>query len=279
MIYREYAPHPALRPFIECYWSAVANRPPFQKVESLIPDGTIELMFNFGDDYWQVSDNQKVKVKRSHLIGIRRTALQITQSAAQNFFSIRFKTGGTYALFNIPTYKFAQQFIGLRELLDATYGELEEQLFAANNKERVILIDQFFLKRLQSQPPVQHVSAQFFMQTAAQLEQPTIDSLASVMNMGYKKLERHFKTATGLTPRQFLKIKRFNRSVQMLYSGQFKNLTDVAYAAGYYDQAHFNRDFKQLTYQSPRQFLQAQFKIVEVIQPALAERLSKTYNF
>lgn len=50
MIYREFTPHPLLAQYIECYWKADADRPPFRDTESLIPDGTIELMFNFGDD-------------------------------------------------------------------------------------------------------------------------------------------------------------------------------------------------------------------------------------
>ncbi|PPL02321.1 DUF6597 domain-containing transcriptional factor [Parapedobacter indicus] len=80
MIYTEYKPHTLLAPYIECYWQADADRPPFREVESLIPDGTVELMFNFGDDYHEVTGRRQARVKGSHIIGIRKRALQISQS-------------------------------------------------------------------------------------------------------------------------------------------------------------------------------------------------------
>ena len=69
MEYKEYKPHHLLAGYIECYWSALADKPPFKEQESLIPDGTIELMFNFGDNYAQIKNGQSLAVKGSHVIG------------------------------------------------------------------------------------------------------------------------------------------------------------------------------------------------------------------
>src|ERR1044072_3807624 len=110
MEYKEYKPHLLLSPYIECYWSALADRPPFRAQESLIPDGTIELMFNFGDDYAQIKDDEKVRVKGSHIIGIRKQSLLISQTNKQNIFSVRFKPGGSYPFFRIPAHLFSNTF-------------------------------------------------------------------------------------------------------------------------------------------------------------------------
>ncbi|MEO1448660.1 MAG: helix-turn-helix domain-containing protein [Bacteroidota bacterium] len=280
MIYQEYRPAPYLRPFIECYWSAVSDRPPFQAREALIPDGTIELMFNFGDRYQQWVDNQPKAIKGSHLIGIRESALFITQSSRQDFFSVRFKTGGFYPFFGVPAHLFASQIEDAQSVLGGIILELEDRLFEAPNAaERIALLDSFFLQHLNLQTAATDLT-RHFLRASTQQPLASVGSLMEVLGTkAYKRTERYFKTATGLSPRHFLKIQRFNRSVQMMYMGLPGGLTEVALAAGYYDQAHFNRDFKALTYQSPRKFLRQQFKIVEVIQPALAERLSKTYNF
>ncbi len=79
-------------------------------------------------------------------------------------------------------------------------------------------------------------------------------------------------------PSHFLKIRRFNRALSIIYSFRYDSLAEVAYESGYYDQSHFNREFRQLTGYSPGEFLKEQFTIVEVIQPALVDRLSNSYN-
>jgi hypothetical protein len=47
MEYLEFKPDRNLARYVECYWYAFSDRPPFGDRESLIPDGTIECMFNF----------------------------------------------------------------------------------------------------------------------------------------------------------------------------------------------------------------------------------------
>jgi AraC-like DNA-binding protein len=278
MEYKEYQPHHLLSGFIECYWSALADKPPFRAQESLIPDGTIELMFNFGDDYAQIVHGKKLKVKGSHIIGIRKQSLLISQTNKQNIFSVRFKPGGSYPFFRIPAYLFSNTFITIDDLLTTDYRILEEQLADAPcNESRVQLMNRFLLNKLNTLPEAWQFVARC-SKTLLQNPSTSINDLAYQFNTNYKTLERRFKMVLGITPSELLKIKRFNDAVLAMYSCRHPSLTDVAYECGYYDQSHFIREFKQLAHFTPREFLQEQFTIVQVIQPALAERLSKLYN-
>ena len=47
---------------------------------------------------------------------------------------------------------------------------------------------------------------------------------------------------------------RFERVVSILASDEPSRWVDVAYDGGYYDQAHFNRDFRALAGVTPRQY-------------------------
>jgi len=278
MEYQEYKPHSLLSGYIECYWYAYADKPPFREQESLIPDGTIELMFNFGDDYAQIKDAQKVTVKGSHIIGIRKQSLLISQTRKQHFFSVRFKPGGSYPFFNVPAHLFSGNFYTVDELLEKDFKTLEEQLEeASGNEERVRLANHFFLKKLYTIPDVSRFVAKC---SKVLLQNPslTIKELSRQFNTNYKTIERRFNTVMGITPVELLKIKRFNNAVFTMYSCRHTSLTAIAYECGYYDQSHFIREFKQLTHYTPRDFLKEQFTIVQVIQPALAERMSKSYN-
>ncbi|SHF82115.1 Helix-turn-helix domain-containing protein [Fodinibius roseus] len=279
MIYREYKPSPQLAVYVECYWSAKAEQPPFNEQESLIPDGTIELMFNFGDHYSQVIDDREKLIKGSHVIGIRKQSLFISQTSKQNFFSIRFKPGGFFPFFKIPVYKFANGFYQISELFNRELNTLEYQLYeAANNRKRVEIIEQFLLNKLSQQP-----EDFAFVQTCAKRlvtdSSCTVEHLADQFSSNYKTIERKFLDVIGLTPSKLRTVKRFNQAVHAMYSGNYNSLAEIAYASGYYDQSHFIRQFKKLASATPRQFLEQQLTIVKVIQPALAKRLSNSYNF
>ncbi len=280
MVYQEYAPDASLRQFVECYWSAKADHPPFQQQESLIPDGTIELMFNFGDPYFQLFNGQKELVKGSHLIGIRKQSLWISQQSHQDFFCVRFKLGGAYPFLRVPTNQLHSSITSIHAFLGTDFSELEEELYELQaNEKRVARMNAFLLQKLQDglSPKQELVNEAIVLM--AKDENASIQSTCRQVQSNYKTLERHFKTVVGLNPRELRAIRRFNRAVHLMYSCQFNTLTAVAYAAGYFDQSHFIREFKRLADMSPKQFLRKQFTIVQVIQPALAKRMSKSYNF
>lgn len=279
MQYNEYRPCRHLQPYVECYWSARSEQPPFRDRENLIPDGTIELMFNFGDDYSQVLEKATRPVKGSHVIGIRRKALIISQTRRQNFFCIRFRPGGFYPLFRIPVHEFSGGFFQIEELLPEEFQTLEYRLFEADtDRTRVKITEHFLLQKMQAYIPDYRL-VQAMSQTLMASPGLRVETLADQFNTNYKTIERKFLDVIGLTPVKLVNIKRFNLAVHTLYSGRFDSLVGVAYASGYYDQSHFIRQFKKLAGTTPRRFLEEQFTIVKVIQPALAERLSKSYNF
>jgi AraC-like DNA-binding protein len=279
MEYIEYKPNRYLAPYVECYWSAYSERPPFREKENLIPDGTIELMFNFGDPYKQILEDRQQAVKGAHVIGIRKQSLVISQTGKQHFFCIRFKLGGTYPFFRLPAHLFANGFYELRDLFGNAFNELEEQLYEAeDNAQRVLLTEAFLMKKLD----MAVADYQFVDRCLHELRHNTprnIQQLAERLNTNYKRLERKFGNVLGLTPAELLKIGRFNNAVLAIYSCKFDSFTSIAHHCGYYDQSHFIREFRQLTNYTPKEFLKEQFTIVQVIQPALAERMARSYNF
>ena len=80
-----------------------------------------------------------------------------------------------------------------------------------------------------------------------------IDAMASECCVSRRTLERHFKEYTGLSPRAFSNIMRFQSSIDEL-STRRTSLTEVAYNSGYYDQSHFTNDFTRYSDFSPKHF-------------------------
>lgn len=64
-----------------------------------------------------------------------------------------------------------------------------------------------------------------------------------------------FRVATGYRPKQFLRIQRFQQVLRSIDRGDLHSLADLAYVSGFYDQSHFNREFRVMTGMSPGDFM------------------------
>ena len=79
-----------------------------------------------------------------------------------------------------------------------------------------------------------------------------ITDLAKNAPISQRQFERSFKEVAGFTPKLYARIKRFETTLNK--SG---SLTEIALDAGYFDQAHFIRDFKAFTGLQPRNYFKA----------------------
>ena len=74
-------------------------------------------------------------------------------------------------------------------------------------------------------------------------------------------MERKFMMVIGMSPKQLSRVVRLQATLKMLEQKQFTSLTSLAYENGYYDQAHFIKDFKEFTGHSPKSFYADNLKL------------------
>lgn len=86
-------------------------------------------------------------------------------------------------------------------------------------------------------------------------EKITIDQLASYVGMSRAVFHRKFKQATTLSPIQFIKCMRLNHAAMNIMGGM--NVNKAAMTVGYESPSQFNREFKRLYGQTPKQWGQA----------------------
>ena len=67
-----------------------------------------------------------------------------------------------------------------------------------------------------------------------------------------RTFERRFRADLGISPKLFMRITRAKAAIDLIKTGRYERLTDVAYALNYYDQSHFIRDLKHFTFLSPK---------------------------
>jgi AraC-like DNA-binding protein len=63
-----------------------------------------------------------------------------------------------------------------------------------------------------------------------------------------------FRSAVGLNPKHYYRIRRFNFAVRTLAAGDGQGFGDIAAAAGYSDQAHLTREFREFTGITPTKY-------------------------
>jgi transcriptional regulator GlxA family with amidase domain len=66
-----------------------------------------------------------------------------------------------------------------------------------------------------------------------------------------------FQREIGLSPKAFSRMRRFAAALDSIAATQDVDWTDVALSCGYFDQAHFNHDFRAFCGVSPSEYLRS----------------------
>jgi transcriptional regulator GlxA family with amidase domain len=137
----------------------------------------------------------------------------------------------------------------------------DEVVKAPTSEKRIEIIESFLLDKLKTEKAYDELaktSVELLLKSKGQV---TIEALAGQMQTSRRQLERRFSTVIGLSPKQLSKIIRLQATLKMMEQKQFTSLTALAYENGYFDQAHFIKDFKEFTGLSPKQFYAGNLKM------------------
>ena len=82
-------------------------------------------------------------------------------------------------------------------------------------------------------------------------------NLVDASGYGATRFKSRFAAELGLTPKQFIRLVRFRQVLDSLHPD--RSLAAVALAAGYGDQSHMNRDFRELGGTTPSDVLKNRY--------------------
>lgn len=257
MDYQVYPPSPGLQPFVKCFWTMedeAATDPVRQRV---VPDGCMEMIFHYGDPYRQYFEDGSFMVQpRSFIFGQITSFLEIAPTGVSGIVAARFQPDGLLPFLHDTSISALED---KAVALPALFGEkgklLEEQvMLAKENNHRIQLIEQFLLSLLADPKAIDMVTkacVDTILRSQGQLD---IAELAGAVKINRRNMERRFATAVGMSPKQLSRIVRLQATLKMLEQKKFTSFTSLAYENGYYDQAHFIKDFKEFTGMSPKSF-------------------------
>jgi AraC-like DNA-binding protein len=79
----------------------------------------------------------------------------------------------------------------------------------------------------------------------------SIKELSFSTGFSVKTIEINFNKRVGLSPKKFTRIMKFQKAHRTISKEGLTNLVKVALSSGYFDQPHFNREYKKLTGYNP----------------------------
>jgi AraC-like DNA-binding protein len=165
-------------------------------------------------------------------------------------FAIFFQPAGFSTLFGVPLSTLSNQYddataidAGFRSLWNRL-GEL--RAFAS----RVSIVEQYLLGRAAAAASSDGiaVAAQYLFRRHGAIK---ISALAHLHGLGLRQFERRFKRGTGLSPKVFARVARFQAALDAKAASPQRTWLDIAHSFGYYDQMHMVHDFESLGLNTP----------------------------
>lgn len=256
MDYQQFDPSDSLKPFVKCFWTLEAEATPSPERQRVIPDGCMEMIFNYGERFYQYpEDGSSILQPQSFIFGQITSFLEIAPSGVTGLVAARFLPEGLAPFLDIPVSSLENKAVAIQDIFGKLGEELEKTVInSASNRERIELIENFLLAKLQTQDTIDNITracVETILKTQGQLG---VNELADKLNIHRRNMERRFETAVGMSPKQLSRVVRLQSALKLLEQKKYSNLTSLAYESGYYDQAHFIKDFREFTGISPRSF-------------------------
>jgi AraC-like DNA-binding protein len=248
------APAPALQPFIEHYWfvTHAAGVPVDLRVEVFV-DARADLIFNFGAPYWrEVIGGETVEHARSNLDAQRLWPIRIVQRGQVRITGVRFRLGGLGPFARAPLAAWTNRTPVPALVLGEEATALEEALGREDDLDaQARRLDAFFGARL----PAGGAFPQFTRALRLLVDSgggASVKAIAEAARASRRHIDRLFARYLGIPPKTVGRVLRFQGALRALMSEPAGPLADVAAAAGYFDQAHFIKDFKRMSGGVPR---------------------------
>ena len=255
--YAEYAVHEALAPFVKCIWSMESDRPIYDGPrERILPDSCVELVFHFKDPFRShFADGGTALQPRSFVVGQMRRFLEIEPAGGMGLIAVRFHAHGAYRFFAQSLREIADGVVDLRNIWTKGGDECSERVaFARSPRDRLHVLEDALLKSLRANDRNDCTVDRCLQRINSTRGQVNIAELARDLGISNRQLARRFENAVGFSPKEFARVIRFLHAVRSLSQRTQHTLTETALECGYFDQAHFNHEFREFAGMTPGQF-------------------------
>ncbi|MGH8319388.1 MAG: helix-turn-helix domain-containing protein [Steroidobacteraceae bacterium] len=253
-----YCPAPPLDRYIECLWWSHREEPQHHS-EHMLPSGGAQLVIALHEmPILCLPSGERSPIAWSGGVvhGPQSTFYVAGPKPKGGAVGVSFRPGAAGAVLGVSMVELADHHVTLEAIWGTRSVDLHHRLMAAAEPNEVFrILEQSLAARIHRpiliHPAVAHALA---------LRPADATSLARVADVqrtsGYSP--RHFialfRAAVGLNPKHYYRIQRLNAAVRSIAAGDRQGLSHIAAAAGYSDQAHLTREFREFAGIAPTKY-------------------------
>lgn len=234
--YRTLARLPAEPPvdrFVEWYWSVrwdLCGRPPYQA--QVLPYPSVNVTFE-----------RSASRTGSFVNGVCTTKFVRELSGAGEVFGVRFRAGGFGAFTGLDVGAFRDANVELTEVMPEAVGLVDRVLDVPTDHQRRAVLHDFLAARAFPDDPTYRLVLRIVDAMATDQDLTRVDQLTDRFDLPIRTLQRMFRRYVGAGPKWVLRRYRLQDGAELLARGRTEDLAALAVELGYFDQAHFSREF------------------------------------
>lgn len=253
---KTYEPNLELAEFVLRYWTLDGEKENIPLKNTIVPDGTMKLIFHYGDTYKHHAQNGEITIlPKCFLIGQLTKPFVIEPVGVTGSFVVQFKPNGFLPFTSIPIKEMENTAVPLDKLFGAEGTKIGNQILNANSTpERIQIIEAFLIQALADKRTIDNIVKSTVETIFNANGQFSVNVFSKSHNINRRQLARKFSVAIGLSPKQLAKTIRIQSTLKVLLNEEISSLTNLAYENEYFDQAHFIKEFKEFTGLTPKEF-------------------------
>lgn len=232
-------PSPALRDFVQRYWIIewdLRGQPPF--AQETVPYYCVNLVFEAdGGRIW----------------GVPRAKFRRELTGTGRVFGIKFTPAGFHPFARQPVSRFTDSAVPVVEIFGVEAAGLE-LLSLPDPCQMIALAEHFLCQRLPADDPQVGFINRLIEYIAAHREITKVEDVAQISGISKRGLQRLFNQYVGVSPKWVIRRCRLHEAVERLTQGEVNDWPQVALELGYFDQAHFIKDFKAVVGLTPAEY-------------------------
>jgi AraC-like DNA-binding protein len=199
--------------------------------------------------------NKTIVPKNALIVG-QHTIIN-DRTVYQKFLSLQvvFQPGALYRLLKIPAIEFTNMVFEAEEVIGREIEFVNEQLCnAKSHQEMTIIIESYLMDKVNKLKNEERTIDVIALEMLQSQQTKALDWFVSKAFLCHRQFDRKFIESTGISPKEYLKVIRFNNAYRLKNQNPELSWFNIAIICGYYDYQHLAKDYKAFTGYSPTAF-------------------------